>query len=311
MTISPANLEDDPRYREAVEWFLLMKEDPVGAEDRAAFAAWLASDPQHPLALKRAEALWGRFDIVAPEYRRMEKRRLTRRAVLGGAATGVLGLSAWRFVNTDRLMADHTTRVAERRIVRFTDGSTAEMGSYSALSADFSGAERRITLFEGQAFFDLKRGERPAIFSVANAQVATAEAKLDIRTSPYRTAVFVADHSAELRISGGAPIRIDQNILGSFDHQGALDTRMADAGQVMAWRQGRVIFDDVPLREMLSELGRYRSGPILFTGGAAGDLPVTGVFDVDKIEQTLDIIPKILPVRVRRTLGGVVIVSAA
>ncbi|MGC4251777.1 MAG: FecR/PupR family sigma factor regulator, partial [Sphingobium sp.] len=48
----------------AAEWVVRLGAGPLGAEDRRAFDAWLAS-PDHAAAFKQAQAAWGQMGKLA------------------------------------------------------------------------------------------------------------------------------------------------------------------------------------------------------------------------------------------------------
>jgi transmembrane sensor len=52
----------------------------------------------------------------------------------------------------------------------------------------------------------------------------------------------------------------------------------------LAWRQDRIVFVDRPLRDALSELERYHRGRIVLLGGSRAYRPVSGVIDLQKLE---------------------------
>jgi transmembrane sensor len=65
----------------------------------------------------------------------------------------------------------------------------------------------------------------------------------------------------------------------------------------MAWRQGRLVFDNVPLRDVVTELGRYRRGRIVVASPSLASRAVSGVFDTADLESALDTICRELGVK--------------
>jgi transmembrane sensor len=85
--------------------------------------------------------------------------------------------------------------------------------------------------------------------------------------------------------------------------------RKADLGLVEAWRRDRMIYQEVPLGEVIADLERYRGGRIIVTDSRLRDIPVTAVFDSHQADAALDTIAAALPIRMRRVTGLLVILS--
>jgi transmembrane sensor len=86
----------------------------------------------------------------------------------------------------------------------------------------------------------------------------------------------------------------------------ALNAAALDA--TLAWRQGQIVFDGVPLREALTRFARYHGRGITATAGAA-ELRVVGRYSLDDLDGFLAQLEEALPVRVTRSLNGTVQVS--
>ena len=78
----------------------------------------------------------------------------------------------------------------------------------------------------------------------------------------------------------------------------------------MAWRNGLMLAERMPLRQFLGELGRYRVGQIVCDEGVAG-LLVSGVFPVSDTDHALESLAGALPVQLSYITRFRVRVSAA
>lgn len=70
------------------------------------------------------------------------------------------------------------------------------------------------------------------------------------------------------------------------------------------WTRGRLQFDRMPLAEVLRILQRYQDRPIVLDDPVLGPLQVSGVFDADRAETVLALLPEILPVQVHTASDG-------
>lgn len=302
--------ETDPTYMEALEWFVLLNDDKATPEDRRAFAAWLQADPAHAAAFERAQSLWDRFDIVKPEFERLRRSgRLTRRNVtLGGLALALAAPAAW-YMTRPGFLADHRTGVAERRIFTLPDGSTAELGSYSALSVDFTDRQRRLFLHRGQAFFTVAPdAARPFAVDAGAGAVRALGTRFDVKLLDGEATVSVVEHAVSVSLQASAPVEVAEGWQVRYDATGIGAPRPADLVAVEAWRSDRIVFEDAPLRLVLRELERYRRGRIILMDDRLGDMPVTAVFDTRQTEAALATIEATLPVGIVDAAGFVALV---
>jgi transmembrane sensor len=102
------------------------------------------------------------------------------------------------------------------------------------------------------------------------AQVQVQRGDIDLRATRYDTHV---------RLSAGESIRIGPN---GFDRP----TRL-DAGTELAWVQGRLVFENRPLSQVLAELRRYYPGWIINTNERLANIAVTGNY---RLDQPLDVV---------------------
>lgn len=299
----------DSIYMAALEWLVLMKDEKVGAEERHAFAAWLAADPVHAAAYARAQGLWDRFEIVRPEYERLRKAgSIRRRGLVGGLAMLIAGSGAY-LLTRPGLLADYRTDIGERRSFTLGDGSIVELGSYSALSVDYTERERHLVLHHGEGFFRVAPNTgRPFIVSAAGGVTHALGTQFDVKLLDGLVTVSVLEHSVSVTVPAAQAALVEQGWQVSYGGDGLGPPRRADSGVIAAWRSDRIVFEDVPLRRVLRELERYRRGPIILMDDSIGDMPVTAIFETRQAEVALRTIAETLPIQVLNAGGLIAVV---
>lgn len=287
--------------REALEWLVRMLDQAVTADERRAFLEWLNRDTAHPAALARAEELWHRFDIVQPELHRLrsERKGVNRRVALMGGLAVLSGSVVSLTIARSHLFADYRTDIGQRRRVIFPDGTSAELGSYSALSATLTTRERVVTLHRGQAVFDVAKDREGVPFTVKAAQgTATIRSgQFDLKHVGDEVVVTAINAPLSVESGGHAAIEVTHGWQVTYGDRGVIGPAQVDLDVTDAWRRGRIVFQDAPLRRVLVELERYRRGRIVLLDRAIGEMPVTAVFDIAQADHALQTIVDTLPLR--------------
>ncbi|KAA5602868.1 FecR family protein [Blastochloris sulfoviridis] len=305
----------DPTLVTALEWLVRLRDDKASDADRRAFQRWLAQDAAHAAAWTKAEGLWRRFDVVEPEIARLRRSQaaMSRRRALAVGGAALIGAGGIYALGRGDLMADVVTDVGERRTLVLADGSSVELGSHSALSVDVTDRGRDLRLFRGEGYFDVAADAgRPFRVHAAGGSIQALGTRFDVKHVDGLVTVAVAEHAVAVRAADApAAIRVGQGWQVSYGRDGLGGLVRADLEAVEAWRQDRMVFQDVPLRRVLVEIERYRRGRILLLSGAIGAIPVTAVFDTRQPDDALQTIADTLPVRVLRATERIALVYPA
>jgi len=263
---------------QAMAWWVRCDAGPLSPEDRTAFDAWIAEDAAHRAAFDDASRLFGEVQAMWAGGAPAAKRRHWR-----APALALLAASLAMFFWFDELSllwrSDFRTGTGETRLVTLEDGSQVELAARSAIAVNYKGAQRRLGLLEGEAWFEVAPDPaRPFVVDVAGGTVTALGTAFDIALERNHAEVSVAENRAVVE-SGGQNVIVEEGRQSAFG-AGAPITRPepADLFKVTSWRRGRLIFEDQPLSEVLETLGRYHHG-YFFAAPSVRRQRVTGSFD--------------------------------
>ncbi|SDT38907.1 FecR family protein [Pseudomonas prosekii] len=279
---------------QALDWLIVM--GSPSEEQSRQFHEWLAADPLHAEAFAKAQAIWDGPQVVQsaqnlaaqPAKVSVLARLRPHWKPLATAAVLILGLFSFSNVPL-RLQADHLTVVGERQRLQLEDGSKVLLNTNSAFSSTINDQQRVARLYQGEAFFEVpanrdqaleidagpvKASVRDTDFAVRYldgvAQVRVQRGDVDLRATR---------DDARVRLSAGESIRIGPN---GFDRPAKLD-----AATDLAWVDGRLVFENCPLSQVLAELRRYYPGWIINNNEQLADVAVTGNY---RLDQPLDVV---------------------
>ena len=78
----------------------------------------------------------------------------------------------------------------------------------------------------------------------------------------------------------------------------------------LAWRNGKLVLDDLSLTDALPLINRYLSTPLSLADNATGKLRIGGVFNTTEINKLVASLPKVLPVYVNVNQQGKPVINS-
>lgn len=269
----PAPATKDPMEQAALAWLARRHSGHWTANDATAHAAWLAADPEHPAAWQRAEAMWhelaGLRPFAAAELRTMHARPASSNtrtgwvaglafAGVGSIALGIALLLPGSFGPTQT----HQTARGEHRSVMLADGSRIELNTASRVEIDYGLGCRCVRLPGGEAVFHVAHGDpRPFNVAIAQGTIRDIGTAFWVRDQANRQDVAVLEGEIEVTTKdGSAPRHLAAGERLAWDRAGhPLQANARPLDDLLAWRQGALIFSDAPLTEVIAEFARYHA----------------------------------------------------
>ncbi|MGY2270655.1 MULTISPECIES: DUF4880 domain-containing protein [Pseudomonas] len=296
---------------QALNWMVALQSGTCGAAEQHACQQWRNENPQHELAWQRLAGLSRDMRLNTQALPASDARQLlrarsvpSRRTLLKGFAglsvATALGLSVRERVLLPELFSDYHTATGERRHLRLADNGDLQLDTRTAV--DIRGAHLALNL--GRLLLSTGTSAGTTV-QTSNGWVRPAAlSRMIISHDLPRqqgTQVQMLAGSASIEPSHGASLMLGMGHQLSFDclQGGPLATLSSGAE---AWTQGLLIAERMPLREVLEQLDRYRRGVLRCDPAVAG-LQVSGSFSLDQPDASLDLLAKVLPVRVQRVFG--------
>ena len=205
----------------------------------------------------------------------------------------------------------YETAVAERRNVALDDGSTVMLNADTRLLAAFSDSERRLSLRHGEIFVDVVAdASRPFHVEVGGHIVTVTGTAFNVRfrDEPARVTVDEGSVGVVESKAGAVPMQLEagQQLILEPDAT-PVTLSPSDLRNSSTWRDGWLHFDDQSLDVVVRELNLYVDTRIILASRQAGELRVTGSFNVDNSDALLTALESVLPVTVSERNQHIVI----
>jgi transmembrane sensor len=311
----------DPVADQALDWFVRLRDGKQDAATRAEFLAWLSMDPLHEEEFRGLEILWNAkpfhdavkaLPVDRSELMRTRSRRWPLRAA-ALAASVLLASGIWQYPSVKvALQADYVTATGAQTQVPLPDGSKMLLNTDTAVALDFDAGRRHIRLLRGEAFFDVVHDPaHPFTVSGQYGEVEVLGTAFAVRTTDGEDEVVLERGRVQvLCLCDGR----DKAVLApgeavSVNASAVSPVHATDPSATLAWREGRIIFENAPLGDVLEELRRYHRGAIFVADERVNQMKVTGNYRLDDVEGAVRTLADAAGVGFYRVPGGLIILQ--
>ncbi|MDQ7970048.1 MAG: FecR domain-containing protein [Oxalicibacterium faecigallinarum] len=305
----------DPRAaREAAQWLMRLHSGKHSEADQEACEAWRKSDPAHELAWQRAEMVSKTLGMVPasvgmPVLDRpaLLERRATIKTLAMLIAASPIVWATYRAAPWHEWAAGVKTAKGEIRHMTLGDGSKIVLNTDTAIDIAFDEHTRLIKLHSGEIHIetavDPAHLPRPFVVQSENGRVRAIGTRFTVRHDAAllesRTHVAVTQGKVEIRaLNNYTAYLLDAGQKTDFD-----DDRVAPFTRLKTgtdgWINGVLIANDMPLGEVVTQLGRYRSG-ILRCHPSIENMRITGAFQLKDTDSILALLQKSLPIKIQK-----------
>jgi transmembrane sensor len=327
----------------AAHWFVALQAADASADVQERFADWLRRSPVHvkeflvytalgqdlgrmpellridtEALIREASELPNVVGIdtgadvpVAPGIGSSAGRPASRRlmaAVAAAAALVVAGLGVARFAGGAFGAERYDTEIGEQRSLVLTDGSRVQLNVDSSLTARVDDAARDIRLDGGEALFEVARDPaRPFRVRTPQALIEAVGTQFNVHVKGDVTTVALLEGRVivrPLRSTGPVTLEPGQEITIAGTAGARFEPSAADLDTAIAWTQRRLVFEDVPLADVVEEFNRYSRQPLVIDDPAVRDVRITASFDSGSTQTFAETLASASGLSVQRRADG-------
>jgi transmembrane sensor len=296
-----STLPPSRRFPDSAEgWLARLLSPESDTDDFTAFEEWVAMSPQNALAYAEAERVhgmarashaarapaptdWSQISLLPrrPSARRARPATFAWAAVLALAL--VSGWGVWAVLRPAPPL-QYATAVGERLKLDLPDGSTLVLDTDTALQVSYQRSRRGIELLRGRLQANVAHDkDRPFIVTSSGGSVRAVGTVFQVENRGGDTVVRLLEGRVVVATKeAGQALELhplQQVVYGDNGRLGAPESvdRIAAEG----WTQGRLIFKERRLAELLVEFNRYSRDHLVLSKAELGDIRVSGAFAAD------------------------------
>ncbi len=279
----------------------------------------------------------GDIQNVLMRYSAQPTHSRRRWRVWAMAATILIALTVGFFryqlpVSSDSQIDRYVTRVGEQKEITLTDGSRITLNTGTSLMVEMSGELRRVILERGEAYFQVAGdAQRPFRVDLGERSISVLGTAFNVLKSPDRFTMAVIEgtvaiHAREDNVSNEASLlkpvdgqvislafpgqrKVTAGTIAEYDYDSKELLAYADPNVAsrQQWRSGMLVFENVPLGEVVQELNRYSGKKILLESSALMDRKIYAVVRVDRLSNALMSLQNTVPIKVVTHFDRIVI----
>lgn len=330
MTVDARGKSDDAlaiRGR-AGEWLVAQRSSESWSEsDQQALDRWLAESPEHLIAYWRLEAAWNRAQRLSatrgsasasPERPHGRDWFAFLRIPVAAALVVSIGLGALAYLRGADwhapVMQSFATGVGGHKILKLADGTKIELTTSTSVRLAI-GVKREIWLDRGEAYFQVAHDPaHPFVLNVRGQRIVDIGTKFLVRRDNGQVNVMVADGEIRIESNAAKPqhmpvlVKVNEAAIADTASVAVVKKSRGEMEAALAWRDGSLVFDDTPLRDVAEEFNRYSTTKLTIADERTASITVGGTFPTSGVESFVRVAEHILKLHAKRR-GNTVILS--
>ncbi|MBB3104560.1 FecR family protein [Azomonas macrocytogenes] len=324
-----APLTNDSIIDEAAHWCMRLHSGECTDQERKEFDHWLKSSPVHAREYKAMQEIWffserlprkAQRPNALPSYQRPLTRTLCSRLrpSLAMASTILVTLFVGGWFGWQKDLVPNwyqhfsTSNVVQR--VELVDGSQVELNLNTAFTYLNFRQHRSVTLTDGEAFFKVNKDmSRPFIVKAGKGSITVTGTQFNVWKYADQVIVTLTEGSVKVMndadgakqaamLSPGMQARY----ASSMPH---ISVQFVDTESALAWRDGKLILNNLTLVEALPLINQYLDKPVLLGDSAPVNSRIGGIYNTRNISDLVHALPRVLPISLSQNTEGNVIIN--
>lgn len=299
-------------------------------KEKKEIVKWLNSDPENQKKYNNLKAdyvantfpgkEWSEADydqIIIPKIKKSNRTRIYKRI----AAASILLLPVlmvsllYNKEVTEELVAGIETietTIGVNKTITLPDGSKVVLNSNSILQfpKHFNDSVREVTL-SGEALFDVTHDEKkPFIVKTNDIDVKVLGTSFNVKSYPEDGSVETTLISGKVEVIKENSLQVvlepsQRAVFSKNDRK--INVDKVKSSEITAWKDGKLIFNETPIRQVIKELERKYEVNFEITSDSLLDYKYSGAFNDLSIDEVMKILKFSSPVNYEITNNKIIL----
>ncbi|WP_024770058.1 FecR family protein [Aquimarina macrocephali] len=307
-------------------------------DEKKSVIEWIKKDSEHQkqFNLLKAEYVASTLDSLSDmdvnvQYQRFSSRKSKKRRYYYAAiaASIIVPFISWYMftsfpdnnliVDTTEIFSTTTKHVTTShggyKTVVLPDGSTIVLNANSSLTYPntFTDSIRKVTLI-GEAFFDIKRDvTKPFIVTTDHINIRVLGTSFNVKSYPKDEKIETTLVTGKVEVFQQQiekPIVLEPSQRAVFDKEKSnIKVDRVDSKNIVAWQEGKLIFDKTPLKQVVLDLNRKYNVEFVIKSDSLLQYKYTGEFDNLTLKEVLELLKMSSPINYKNVNNKVMLNS--
>ena len=340
-TPDPRFPRDDAIESAAAEW-LVRHDRGLTPAQQDEFLSWLTASAAHRESFERHRSMWGDFNALAqwrPEhgtvpnpdllarYRRPSPWRWAAPALLAAAAVALL--LVWSSANRAPHHATLAFEATTYRQETLSDGSVLDLNRGAHVVVQFTAAERRVLLVQGEAQFAVaKNPARPFVVRAGGVEVRAVGTAFNVKLTGPNLEVLVTEgtvHVSQQTPATSASAPTEPTMLAALTAGQRtvipvatviappviVPASVPEIARLLDWQPRLLDFESTPLAEVVENFNRRNSLRLVLGDDGLRALPIVASIRSDNVEGFVRLLEGTMGVKADRSSTGEIVLRRA
>jgi transmembrane sensor len=320
----------DPAIETAAAEWLVCSDRGLTPAQQDGFLQWLAASPAHRESFERHRRMWADCDALAqwrPEHSAEPNPDLLARprsstvlrwwAPVALAAAAAVAVLVWQSGSSapEQSLAFEATSYRQETLA---DGSVLDLKSGAHVVVQFTAAERRVLLVQGEALFTVaKNPARPFVVRAGGVDVRAVGTAFNVRIAGPRIELLVTEGTVQVARPSGTPAGPTSPVATvvaslSAGHRTAIPVEPAAAAPVveavsaeetahwLEWKPQMLDFESTSLAEVVAVFNRHNRVQLTIGDETLRTLPIVASIRSDNVDGFVRLLEATSGVRAER-----------
>lgn len=320
--------------KQAIQWLIAQNSGSWSEADQCALDKWLEADNEHQQQYQQMQQLWGGMDgfksldfpqrQAAKDYRPpkhsdnliqfpgLTTSELAANPQLSYKPEGLHWLKTGLAVAVSLLLITgvqtyrqtgiehYQTAKGEHQTLFLADGSQIILNTDSELSVELQMFHRKIQLSRGEALFHVTHNlVRPFEVTAGNGTIHDIGTRFNVYAQADRVDVAVLEGEVDIVTDQHqSPVVLSAGQAASYSRQGTVSAKSTvDPQAIIAWEHGKLIFDEHPLEDVLSQIARYHTVDFQIADPKLRNIKISGSFKTGNLQLLLETLEAGFPIK--------------
>lgn len=255
----------------------------------------------------------GRFGRAGAEAEPRYLPRFSTWRVAAAILVAVAASAGWLGIRAQVSEVRYETRLGAQQTHALKDGSKMTLNTATLMRARISESERTVWLDKGEAYFDIAHDTaHPFVVISDENRITVLGTKFTVRREPSGTEVLVIDGRVRVensQIPSQPPVILvkHQKLVATATKMLKSEESIATIEKDLAWREGKLILDQVTLHDAADEFNRYNMKKLVIGDAEVAKLRIGGRFDAGNVKGFVNLLQRGFGLDVRETDDAIII----